>query len=84
MVPLNISDVVQLAQKLGCKITHLPITNLGVLHFKKVDRRTLKFFNWEKKEKISRLERQIAFHLWSTYIVKLCYFIYTPILEVYL
>jgi hypothetical protein len=51
MVPLNISEVVQIAQNLDCKITHLPITNLGVLHFKKVNRRTLKFFNWEKKKK---------------------------------
>jgi hypothetical protein len=59
MVPLNISDEqgLHLANYLGCKLTHLSITYLGLpLHFKKLIVEHCHFLIENNREKDSKLE----------------------------
>jgi predicted metalloenzyme YecM len=67
MIPLNIFETerLQLANILGCKLSSLSITHLGVpLHFKKLQKEHWNFLLEKIDKKNIRLERKIIVYWW--------------------
>jgi hypothetical protein len=87
MIPLNISEYgLQLANCLGCKLTHLPIIYLGIpFHYKNLTTEQWNFLieNFEKK-KTSRMEGETSFNWWKSYFIKFSNFYCPLVLDVYL